>query len=142
MGAVPAGSIAPPEAAHHLLTGNAAPQIGEVPFIAAFVNDHRLLVFPDPTGDLRQGFGLQAGMGDVGARVIPEAHAVVVRQQMMIRVVVRHVFLDFLPVGQGFNIHVDVVLVGQAPPDIRLGGKAAEQVIQVFQVVLLRQSGK
>ena len=53
----------------------------------------------------------------------------------------RDELLDLLPVLQAFG-HAQVVLVGQAPPDIREGREAAEQVIEIDQVVLLRHVGK
>ena len=60
-----------------------------------------------------------------------------VRKHVVIRIVLRDELLDLLPVLQAFG-HAQVVLVGQAPPDIREGREAAEQVIEIDQVVLLR----
>ena len=141
VGAVRAAGTASPEAPHHFLAADAAPEVGQIALIAAFVDDHGLFVFPDPAGDFGQPLGLQAGVGDVFPGVIPETHAVVIGQKMMEGVVSGHIFLDLLPIGQGF-FHVQIVLVGQAPPDAGPGGQAAQQVIQIDQVIPLGKLGK
>ncbi len=80
-------------------------------------------------------------MGDVLSCRVPVVEAVVAGLQVMIGIQVVDRFLDLLPILQGLRRR-EVVLVGEAPPDVRVGRKALHQVGQVDQVVLLRHGGK
>ena len=51
-------------------------------------------------------------------------------------------FLNFFPIGQALVGHVQIVFVGQTPPDVGEGAQAAQQVIQIDQIVPLSQLGK
>src|SRR5438105_753556 len=53
-----------PEPAHHLLGSDVAPAVGDIAFVAAFVDHHRLAVLLAPLGDARQIRMLDALVSD------------------------------------------------------------------------------
>ena len=124
-----AADIAAPEAPNHLLTGYASPDMRQVAFVAAFINDDGLAVFAQITRNFRQHPSLDGGMGHVFSFEVPEAEAIMAGQQVMIRIAGGDKGFERLPVRKRFLRHTQVVFIGQRPPDFRHGGQAAEQIV-------------
>ena len=124
-----AADIAAPEAPNHLLTGYASPDMRQVAFVAAFIDDDGLAVFAQITRNFRQHPSLDGGMGHVFSFEIPEAEAIMAGQQVMIRIAGGDKGFERLPVRKRFLRHTQVVFIGQRPPDFRHGGQAAEQIV-------------
>ena len=141
MGAVAAHGDHAPEPVRHLPAGNAPPDMLDIPFIAALVDHHRLLILPAPPGNLVQHLGLDTGVGHVRPGKIPVFEAVVVGQQMAVRVLRRHKLLNLFPILYRLG-PAQVILVCEAPPHIGKRGETAQQILQINQIILLRHLGK
>lgn len=141
MGAVTSGRNDSPKPAHHFLPGDAAPELREIALIAALVYDHRLAESSPPFGNPGQLPGLYGGVGDIGTGGVPKSEAVVIGEQMPVRVVRRHKCLNFLLIP-GRHMVEQIVFVGQAPPDVGKRAEAAQEIVKIGQISLLPQPGK
>ena len=98
MGAVTARCSGPPEPGCHFFSAEAAPGLGQRTFIAAFVNQDGLAVLLLHFRNAGELFGLPGHMRDVLPLGIVGLQAIMIAQQMMIRVIFRYKTLDFIPV--------------------------------------------
>ncbi|MNY50895.1 hypothetical protein D3C86_1864430 [compost metagenome] len=117
MGDVAAIDGAIPEAAHHLLGRDIAPELGNVAFVAALVDRDRLAVFFAPQRREIGPRALDARMGDAGMVVVIKGEAIVHAEEVPKGIIVRRDVDEPIPIRHGLGWH-QVIFIGHRPPDI------------------------
>ena len=137
---VAAAEGALPEPADHLLAGDVAPAAVDVALIGDFVEDDRLLVLDavlvNQLGALVQVDPLVGDVGDPGAVVVVGGGAVVDAAEVAVGVLFEDDRGIPPPVGDRL-IPKEVILVGEAPPDVVVCGETGDDVLPVEVVLIL-----
>ena len=136
MSAVSAHRVHTPESRRHLPAGNGPPELGQVSFIAALIDQNRLPGLLDALSRACQTLGLNGCMGDILPAVIPDRQTVMTAQHVMIRIMGGHKLLDLLIVLHA-HVAAQIILIGKTPPEHGVGGKAAQQIVQIDQMIRL-----